>query len=119
MGFEEDVNYILDSMPVNNMKPDTDEAEDIEYYRKKIGLDCKYRQTVMFSATMPPLVEKLAKKYLRRPAMVIVGQVGQAVDKIEQIVEFISDENKKRERLYEILQRYKAPILIFTNHKRT
>ena len=32
---------------------------------------------------------------------------------------FISDENKKRERLYEILQRYKAPIFIFVNHKRT
>ena len=55
----------------------------------------KYRQTTMFSATMPPAVERLAKKYLRREAVVTIGQAGQATDSVEQRVEMINDEAKK------------------------
>ena len=33
----------------------------------------KYRQTLLFSATMPPEVEALARKYLRKPVVVQVG----------------------------------------------
>lgn len=29
----------------------------------------KYRQTVMFTATMPPAVERIAKKYMRKPGV--------------------------------------------------
>lgn len=50
----------------------------------------------MFSATMPPAVERLAKKYLRRPAIVTIGVAGQAVDTVEQRVEFINGEDKKK-----------------------
>lgn len=50
----------------------------------------------MFSATMPPAVERLAKKYLRRPAIVTIGVAGQAVDTVEQRVEFIASEDKKK-----------------------
>lgn len=45
---------------------------------------------------MPPAVERLAKKYLRRPAIVTIGNAGQAVDTVEQRVEFISGEDKKK-----------------------
>jgi ATP-dependent RNA helicase DDX23/PRP28 len=51
---------------------------------------------VMFSATMPPAVERLAKKYLRRPAIVTIGVAGQAVDTVEQRVEFVSGDDKKK-----------------------
>lgn len=37
----------------------------------------RYRQTVMFTATMPPAVERLARSYLRRPAVVYIGSVGE------------------------------------------
>jgi len=50
----------------------------------------------MFSATMPPAVERLAKKYLRRPAIVTIGVAGQAVDTVEQRVEMINSEEKKK-----------------------
>jgi ATP-dependent RNA helicase DDX23/PRP28 len=50
----------------------------------------------MFSATMPPAVERLAKKYLRRPAIVTIGVAGQAVDTVEQRVELINSEDKKK-----------------------
>jgi len=116
MGFEADVNFILDQLPVSNIKPDTDEAENTLTNRVNKTL---YRQTVMFSATMPPAVERLAKKYLRRPAIVNIGNVGQAVDTVEQIVEFINDDNRKRARLIEILNEdYKPPIMVFVNQKK-
>lgn len=50
----------------------------------------------MFSATMPPAVERLAKKYLRRPAVVTIGVAGQAVDTVDQRVEMINSEEKKK-----------------------
>lgn len=45
---------------------------------------------------MPPAVERLAKKYLRRPAIVTIGVAGQAVDTVEQRVEMINSEEKKK-----------------------
>lgn len=92
MGFEADVNFILDALPVSNVKPEgEDNKEETETTDGR-----KYRQTTMFSATMPPAVERLAKKYLRRPAVVTIGQAGQAVETVEQRVEMINDENKKK-----------------------
>jgi ATP-dependent RNA helicase DDX23/PRP28 len=89
MGMETDVNFILDALPVTNMKPDDDEmqVEPPQGY--------KYRQTTMFSATMPPAVERLAKKYLRREAVVTIGQAGQATESVEQRIEMVNDEGKK------------------------
>jgi ATP-dependent RNA helicase DDX42 len=53
------------------------------------------RQTLMFSATMPPRIEKLAREILTDPIRVVVGAVGQAASVIDQNV-FIchSDEEK-------------------------
>lgn len=58
MGFEGDVQKILDHMPVTNLKPDTDEAEDEEKLMANYASKHKYRQTVMFTATMPPAIER-------------------------------------------------------------
>merc|ERR1711902_10823 len=69
MGFEPDVQKILDHTPVTNAKPDTDAAEDDKVLRENFKTKNKYRQTVMFTATMPPAVERLARTYLRRPAI--------------------------------------------------
>ena len=73
MGFEPDVQKILDRMPVSNLKPDTDDAEDAEMLLRNFNTKHKYRQTVMFTATMPPSVERMARNYLRRPAVVYIG----------------------------------------------
>ncbi|KAJ3043102.1 DEAD (Asp-Glu-Ala-Asp) box polypeptide 23 [Rhizophlyctis rosea] len=119
MGFEPDVNYILDALPVSNIKPDTDDAENpTVLLRPADGEFTMYRQTVMFSATMPAAVERLAKKYLRRPAVVTIGTAGQVVDTIEQRVEFIGDENRKKSRLLEILASHEPPIIVFVNQKK-
>ena len=121
MGFEADLNVILDAMPLSNMKPDSEDAEDIERLRYLTGTDKHYRQTVMFSATMPPAVERLAKQYLRRPATVTIGVAGQIVDRIEQRVEMINDESKKMARLQSILtsEAFEPPIIVFVRQKRS
>ncbi|CAK7219237.1 mRNA splicing protein prp28 [Sporothrix curviconia] len=120
LGFEEPLNKILDAMPTANIKPDSDEAEDTKAMTRFLGERTRYRQTMMYTATMPPLVEKIAKRYLRRPAIVTIGNAGQAVDTVEQRVEFIAGEDRRKERLKEILQanQYKPPIIVFVNIKR-
>ncbi|PTB46885.1 mRNA splicing protein prp28 [Trichoderma asperellum] len=119
LGFEDSVNKILDALPVTNEKPDTDEAENAQLMKRYVGKD-RYRQTMMYTATMPPLVEKIAKKYLRRPAIVTIGNAGEAVDTVEQRVEFIAGEDRRKKRLQEILgsAAYAPPIIVFVNIKR-
>lgn len=119
LGFEESLNKILDALPVSNEKPDTEEAENAQLMSKYLSKG-RYRQTMMYTATMPPLVEKIAKKYLRRPAIVTIGNAGEAVDTVEQRVEFINGEDKRKKRLAEILNsnRFAPPIIVFVNIKR-
>lgn len=77
MGFEPEVKKILEFLPVTNQKPDSEEAEDPEKMLANMeSSKHKYRQTVMFTATMPPAVERLARSYLRRPAVVYIGSAG-------------------------------------------
>jgi ATP-dependent RNA helicase DDX23/PRP28 len=115
MGFEEPVNKILDALPVSNEKPDTDAAEDAVAMSRGM-----YRQTMMYTATMAPAVERIARKYLRRPAEVKIGNTGEAVDSVEQRVEFVPGEDKRKKRLQEILSshHFAPPIIVFVNIKR-
>ncbi|WEW59501.1 mRNA splicing protein prp28 [Emydomyces testavorans] len=120
LGFEEPVNKILDALPVTNEKPDTEEAEDARAMSQHIGGKDRYRQTMMYTATMPSAVERIARKYLRRPAIVTIGNIGEAVDTVEQRVEFISGEDKRKKRLADILSSgdFRPPIIVFVNIKR-
>ncbi|KAF2832303.1 P-loop containing nucleoside triphosphate hydrolase protein [Ophiobolus disseminans] len=115
MGFEEPVNKILDALPVTNEKPDSDAAEDPNAMKRGM-----YRQTMMYTATMPTAVERIARKYLRRPAIVTIGNVGEAVESVEQRVEHVQGEEKRKKRLQEILNshEFKPPIIVFVNIKR-
>ena len=120
LGFEEPVNKILDALPVGNEKPDTEEAEDAQVMSQHIGGKDRYRQTMMYTATMPAAVERIARKYLRRPAIVTIGNIGEAVETVEQRVEFVSGEDKRKKRLGEILssREFRPPIIVFVNIKR-
>ncbi|XP_041780501.1 probable ATP-dependent RNA helicase DDX23 [Anopheles merus] len=118
MGFEPDVQKILEYMPVSNLKPDTEEAEDASKLMENFNTKKKYRQTVMFTATMPPAVERLARTYLRRPATVYIGSIGKPTERTEQIIH-IMGENDKRKKLMEILSRgVEPPCIIFVNQKK-
>ncbi|XP_018403738.1 PREDICTED: probable ATP-dependent RNA helicase DDX23 isoform X1 [Cyphomyrmex costatus] len=118
MGFEPDVQKILEYMPVTNLKPDNEDAENEEKLLANYNTKKKYRQTVMFTATMPPAVERLARTYLRRPAVVYIGSVGKPTERTEQIVH-IMGEADKRKKLMEILSRgVEPPVIIFVNQKK-
>jgi ATP-dependent RNA helicase DDX23/PRP28 len=115
MGFEESVNKILDALPGENEKPDSEMAEDPNAMKRGM-----YRQTMMYTATMPTAVERIARKYLRRPAIVTIGNVGEAVETVEQRAEHVQGEEKRKKRLQEILSsgEFAAPIIVFVNIKR-
>ena len=61
MGFAPQLNRIVDQIP-------------------------KYRQTLLFSATMPPEVEALARKYLRKPVVIQVGRRSQTASTVTHAV---------------------------------
>ena len=77
------------------------------------------RQTLFFSATMPPEAKKLADAILRDPATVAVAPVSSTVDKVEQYVHFV-ERSKKRARLTHVLQGAGITrALVFTRTKHT
>ncbi|KAK9377541.1 P-loop containing nucleoside triphosphate hydrolase protein [Lipomyces chichibuensis] len=120
LGFEEQVNKILEALPVTNTKPDNDDAENARLMSTYLGGKDRYRQTMMYTATMPPAIERIARQYLRRPATVIIGSAGQAVGTVEQRVEFVTTEEKRRRRMGEILNsgEFQAPVIVFVNIKK-
>lgn len=75
----------------------------------------------MFTATMSPQIERLARQYLRRPAIVYVGSAGRPTERIEQAIYMISEE-QKRKKLIEVLESHlrenSPPIIIFVNQKK-
>ncbi len=76
-----------------------------------------YRQTLLFSATMPPEVEALARKYLRKPLVVQVGLRTQAVDTVAHAVYPVPRERKSA-LLAELLKRPEMDsVLVFTRTK--
>lgn len=118
MGFEPDVQKILEYLPVTNQKPDTEEAEDSSKLLANFATKKKYRQTVMFTATMPPAVERVARNYLRRPAVVYIGSAGKPVESVQQIV-YMTTNQEKRHRLIQLLEKgIDPPVLIFVNQKK-
>src|SRR5688572_3552159 len=53
-----------------------------------------YRQTLLFSATMPPEVEVLARKYLRKPVVVQIGRRSEAAHTVTHAVYPVPRERK-------------------------
>ena len=74
------------------------------------------RQTVMFSATFPMHVEKLAKKILKKPVEITVGGRSEVAGEIEQFVE-VREDDDKWPRLLQLLGLWyeKGCILIFVD----
>lgn len=76
-----------------------------------------YRQTLLFSATMPPEVEALARKYLRKPVVVQVGFRVQAAEAVTHAV-YPVPASKKTALLVDLLKRDEMDsVLVFTRTK--
>ena len=77
----------------------------------------KYRQTLLFSATMPPEVEALARKYLRKPIVVQVGLRTQAASTVTHAV-YPVPRDRKCALLAELLRKTELDsVLVFTRTK--
>jgi ATP-dependent RNA helicase DDX23/PRP28 len=95
LGFEVDLTFILDKLPSETMAgEDTGDAMDVD--GETLIKKGRTRVTTLFSATMPPAVERIARKYLKRPAVITIGEAGRAVDTVDQRVEFVQGDEKKK-----------------------
>lgn len=122
MGFEDDLNAIFDFMPTTNLKS-IDEAEAVAQAKAQAetgsGKGPIYRTTIMFSATMPPKVELLARKYLRHPVQITVGNPGTVANTVDQDVRWTTNDSAKRQLLRDALERTSPPIIVFANTRKT
>lgn len=75
------------------------------------------RQTLFFSATMPPEIEKLANSMLTEPEKVEVTPLSSTVDTISQSVYFVEKKEKKDLLLYLLKNPAIESVLIFTRTK--
>jgi len=127
LGFAPQIEQILDAMG-GLLKS---EDEKVAYEQEKEDLDAlqdkrlpTYRLTAMFSATMPAEVERIAKKYLRHPAVVSIGDRDSRKNtRIVQKVLFLSSPGQKVKALTEILHRHprnnmNEKIIVFVNEKK-
>ena len=78
------------------------------------------RQLLMFSATMPPRIEKLAREVMADPIRVVVGSIGQASTVIDQNVLIVHSDESKYAWLSTMLPKWLSAdekTLIFVNTK--
>ncbi len=75
------------------------------------------RQTLLFSATMPEEVEKLAMDLLKDPESVKVDPVSSTVKKIEQILYYVDKVNKKHLLAHLLKQPDVENALVFSRTK--
>ncbi|MCZ4352436.1 DEAD/DEAH box helicase [Roseovarius aestuarii] len=78
----------------------------IHALRKISALVRPERQTMLFSATMPKLMEEIAASYLKNPKRVQVSPPGKAADKVTQEVHFVA-KAAKPDLLIELLAKHR------------
>jgi ATP-dependent RNA helicase RhlE len=89
----------------------------IEPIRRIIGALPRQRQNLMFSATMPAEIQKLADKILVDPIKVAVAPVSSTAEKVRQWVLFV-DRGHKRALLKDVLRDpAMTRVLVFTRTK--
>jgi len=92
MGFTPQINQVLQTVP-------------------------KRHQTLLFSATLPNNIIRLAEKYLNNPVRISVGSTSTPIEKIKQEVIRVNDGDKYNQLIKEIYNR-QGSILIFVKTRR-
>jgi ATP-dependent RNA helicase RhlE len=92
MGFAPQINRIVDQIP-------------------------KYRQTLLFSATMPPEVEALARRYLRKPVVIQVGRRSQTAVSVTHAVYPVPRHLKNSLLVKLLTDSLHESVLVFTRTK--
>jgi len=92
MGFVHDVKKVLAKLPVK-------------------------RQSLFFSATMPPAIVQLASTILRNPSKVEVTPASSTVEAINQVIYYVDKENKKDLLIDLLHDKSIERVLVFTRTK--
>ena len=92
MGFTPQINLVLDKVP-------------------------RKHQTLLFSATLPGNIIRLAEKYLNHPVRISAGSTSTPIEKIKQEVLRVKDGDKYNQLIKEIYER-QGSILIFVKTRR-
>jgi ATP-dependent RNA helicase RhlE len=75
------------------------------------------KQTLLFSATMPPAIAKMADTILIKPAKIEVTPVSSTVDTIEQFLYYVDKNNKKDLLIHLLNDKSIVSALVFTRTK--
>jgi ATP-dependent RNA helicase RhlE len=87
--------------------------------RRVLALLPTRRQTLLFSATMSPAIENLARSTMRHPKLIDVGPRGRAAVTVEQTAYPVATESKTALLLH-LLERESYPrVLVFTRTRRS
>jgi ATP-dependent RNA helicase RhlE len=76
----------------------------------------KERQTMLFSATMPQAIVKLATRHMSLPVNIEVAPAGTTVENVNQEIYIMKKEDKLK-YLGEALKNFKGKVLVFTRTK--
>jgi len=83
---------------------------------KIIAVLPKERQTMLFSATMPEAIMKLASHHMKLPTRIEVARSGTVADRVEQEL-FIVSRGDKNALLSKLLDKYWGSVLMFVRTK--
>lgn len=78
----------------------------------------KERQTMIFSATMPASIVKIAANYMKLPVSIEVAPPGTTASQVDQEI-FIINNEERFEYLQKILNQYTGSVLVFLRTKHT
>ncbi len=127
LGFAPQIELVLDAMggllkSENAEEAYEQEVNDLKHLRDKVPT---YRLTAMFSATMPTEVQRIARQYLRHPAIVSIGDGadggGKKNENIEQRVMFLSSPAMKEKALRDVIVNrttFRDKVIVFVNEKK-
>jgi ATP-dependent RNA helicase RhlE len=73
-------------------------------------------QTMLFSATMPTAIVKLAAKHMKMPVSIEAAPPGTTAEKVDQEI-YIMHKDDRVKHLLKILEDYKGQVLIFVRTK--
>ncbi len=88
-------------------------AREIQHILRELPRE---RQTLLFSATMPEQIMRIASHEMKLPVHVEIAKSGTVAEKITQEV-FIVKKEAKRQLLEKMLKHYHGTILVFTRTK--
>jgi len=84
--------------------------------RKILETVPKNRQTMLFSATMPDGIVKIASSHMKLPVRVEIARPGTTAENVEHEL-FVAKREQKLPLLKKLLQEYKGSVLIFIRVK--